>query len=25
LMARLGIAEGQLVEVAYIDLMGGGP
>ena len=25
LMARLGIAEGQLVDVAYIDLMGGGP
>ena len=25
LMARLGIAEGQLVEMAYIDLMGGGP
>jgi adenylate cyclase class IV len=24
LMARLGIAEGQLVDVAYIDLMGGG-
>ena len=24
LMARLGIAEGQLVHVAYIDLMGGG-
>jgi predicted adenylyl cyclase CyaB len=25
LMARLGIAEDQLVQVAYIDLMGGGP
>ena len=25
MMARLGIAEGQLVEVAYIDLMRGGP
>jgi len=24
MMARLGIAEGQLVDVAYIDLMGGG-